>query len=90
MGQVEKKLAVLYKETTKNNELMEETFKVQKEVTKEMEEAMQAQIRISNEIAKQRLEMGDLGNAYDKEDAILRWSTTAMATIVGGTRSKAR
>ena len=41
-----KKLEKLYKETTENNEMMEEATMVHREVTKKMEEAMKEQMNL--------------------------------------------
>ena len=53
MGQVEKKVEELHQETTENNEIA--AIKVQKEVKKQLDEAMKEYSRISSAVATQRL-----------------------------------
>ena len=81
-----KKLEKLYKETTENNEMMEEATMVHREVTKKMEEAMKEQMRISSDIAEPRLELGDRGGEYDNEDEAVADHETLITPSHAGPR----
>ena len=100
MGRVEKTLAKLRDDTMENNELVEEAFFMQKattkpmehtknmeDATKKIEDAMQEQLRIAHETAKQRIELWAPGGECDKaEGSGKNRCTLRMALFRAGPR----